>query len=198
MNQALHRLYNLRVSDRKRSLLNQRPVVLWLTGLPASGKSTLAAKLETALLDQGYFSQWLDGDNLRNGLTSDLGFTEAEQEENIRRCAEVAKLFLDSGIITICSFISPTERVRNTARSIIGFSDFLEIYVNCPLEVCIQRDEKNMYSRALRGGVTNLSGVSFPYEPPSNPWLELHTNHYTIDDCINRILEPLLPRIKAL
>ena len=198
MNQVLQKLHNQRIKVRKSTLLNQRAVVIWLTGLPASGKSTLASQLEITLLDQGYFLQWLDGDELRNGLTSDLGFTEAEQDENIRRCAEVAKLFLDSGIITLCSFISPTERVRDIARKIIGSSDFLEVYVNSPLEVCIQRDEKNMYSRALRGGVTNLSGVSFPYEPPRHPWLELHTSHYSVDDCINRILNILLPRLKVL
>lgn len=196
MNQALRKLHNQRISNKKKSILKQRPVVIWMTGLPASGKSTLAGKLEETLLDAGFFAQWLDGDDLRNGLTSDLAFSATEQNENIRRCAEVAKLFIESGIITICTFISPTAEIRSTARQIIGYADFLEVYVNCPLEVCIQRDEKNMYGRALRGGVTNLSGVSFPYEPPRHPWFELHTSYFSVEDCLNRLWEALLPRIQ--
>ena len=197
MNNLLHRMYSQRNSEKKRALLNQRPVVIWFTGLPASGKSTLAAHLENTLLEKGYLCQWLDGDNLRNGLTRDLGFTEEEQTENIRRCAEVAKLFWDSGFITICSFISATHEVRSTARKIIGSANFLEVYVNCPLEVCVQRDDKNMYSKALRGGVTNLVGVDFPYEAPRHPWIELYTHHYSIPDCLNRIWGILEPRIKS-
>lgn len=197
MNPLLHKIYSQRNNEKKRALLKQRPVVIWFTGLPASGKSTLATQLETTLLEKGYLSQWLDGDDLRNGLTRDLGFTEAEQEENIRRCAEVAKLFRESGLITICSFISPTQHIRNVAREIIGAADFLEIYVNCPLEVCIQRDDKHMYTKALRGSVTNLVGVNFPYEAPRQPWLELYTHHYSIPDCLNRIWEILEPRIQV-
>lgn len=173
-------------------------MAIWFTGLPASGKSTLATHLETTLLEKGYLCQWLDGDDLRNGLTQDLGFSDAEQTENIRRCSEVAKLFLESGFITICSFMSGTQQVRNMARSIIGYADFLEIYVNCPLEACIQRDQKNMYSQALRGSVTNLVGVDYPYEAPRHPWLELYTSHYSVPDCLNRIMDVLEPRIQPL
>ena len=197
MNHVLHRIYSQRNSEIKRTMLNQRPVVIWFTGLPASGKSTLASHLENTLLEKGYLCQWLDGDNLRNGLTQDLGFTEEEQTENIRRSAEVAKLFWESGLITICSFISPTHEVRSKARQIIGSVNFLEVYVNCPLEVCVQRDDKNMYSKALRGGVTNLVGVDFPYEAPRHPWLQLYTHYYSVPDCLNRIWEILEPRIKA-
>ena len=196
MDQVKHTFHNYRVSDLKRDLLNQRPVVVWITGLPASGKSTLASQLETSLLEKGYFTQWLDGDFLRNGLTRDLGFTDADQEENVRRCAEVAKLSWESGIITICTFISASEQLRNMAREIIGHANFLEVYASCPLEVCVQRDEKNMYGRALRGGVTNLSGVTFPYEPPLNPWLQLYTSYHSVEDCSNKLLEALLPRIQ--
>lgn len=196
MDQIKHTFHNYRVSDLKRELLKQRPVAVWITGLPASGKSTLASSLEASLLEKGFFTQWLDGDYLRNGLTKDLSFTDEDQEENVRRSAEVAKLFIQSGIITICTFISPSERLRNIAREIIGTSQFLEVYANCPLEVCVQRDEKNMYGRALRGGVTNLSGVNFPYEPPRFPWLQLYTSYHTEEDCQNQLLEALLPRIK--
>ena len=196
LDQLKHTIHNNRVNHQKRDFLEQRAVAIWITGLPASGKSTLASHLEATLLENGYFTQWLDGDYLRNGLTKDLSFTDADQEENIRRCAEVAKLFLESNIITICTFISPSERHRSLAREIIGASQFLEVYANCPLEVCVQRDQKNMYGRALRGGVTNLSGVNFPYEPPRFPWLQLYTSYHSVEDCNNQLLEALLPRIK--
>jgi len=198
LNATQHSFHNQRTLELKRDILNQRPVAVWLTGLPASGKSTIASLLELSLLEQGYITQWLDGDTLRSGLTSDLGFTDEEQEENIKRCSETAKLFLDSGIITICSFISPSERLRNIARKIIGLSYFLEVYIYCPLEVCVQRDEKNMYSRALRGGVTNLSGVDYDYEAPRHPWLQLYTSYHTAEECKNQLLEALTPRIKLL
>lgn len=167
-----------------------------MTGLPAAGKSTLAAGLENSLLEAGYLTHWLDGDDLRSGLTSDLDFSEAQQQENIRRGAEVAKLLASSGMITICTFISPTHELRRIASDIIGSPLFLEVYVNCPLAVCIQRDEKNMYGGALRGKVTNLSGVDFPYEPPRHPWLELHTHYYSIEDSVKQLLEAVLPHIQ--
>ena len=169
-----------------------------MTGLPAAGKSTLAARLENCLLEKGHFTQWLDGDDLRGGLTSDLGFSQANQEENIRRCSEVARLLVGSGIITICTFLSPTHHLRSMARKIIGSPYFLEVYVNCPLAVCIQRDDKNLYGGALRGEVTNLSGVNFPYEPPQHPWLELHTHYFSVEDCVNKLLEAVMPHIKPL
>lgn len=169
-----------------------------MTGLPASGKSTLASQLENRLVEKGYLSHWLDGDDLRHGLTSDLDFSEAHQEENIRRSAEVAKLLVSSGIITICTFLSPTQQLRSLARTIIGPPFFLEVYVNCPLPVCIQRDEKNMYGGALRGKIVNLTGVNFPYEPPSHPWLELHTSYYSVEDSVKQLMEALLPLIRLL
>jgi adenylylsulfate kinase len=198
LNKIQQQLHHRQMGEKKQALLRQRPVVIWMTGLPAAGKSTLASRLEGSLLEQGYFTHWLDGDDLRSGLTRDLGFTEADQEENIRRCSEVAKLLTGSGIITICTFLSPTHHLRSIARTIIGSPYFLEVYVNCPLAVCIQRDEKNMYGGALRGQVTNLSGVNFPYEPPRHPWLQLHTHYYSVDDSLNQLLEALLPHIKPL
>lgn len=196
MNHILHNLHTQRVSDLKQELLQQRPVVVWLTGLPSSGKSTIASQLEICMLEKGYLTQWLDGDQLRHGLTSDLGFSPNEQQENIRRCSETAKILVEAGIITICSFISATESSRNEARKIIGSFNFLEVYINCPLEVCVQRDDKNMYGRALRGGVVNLSGVSFPYEVPKTPWLELHTHYYPIEENVNKLADALLQRVK--
>jgi adenylylsulfate kinase len=198
LNKIQQQIHHQQIGEKKRALLHQRPAVIWMTGLPAAGKSTLASRLETSLLEKGYFTQWLDGDDLRSGLTSDLDFTEADQEENIRRCSEVAKLLTGSGIITICTFLSPTQHLRSIARKIIGSPYFLEVYVNCPLAVCIQRDPKNMYGGALRGEVTNLSGVSFPYEPPRHPWFELHTHYYSIEDCVRQLLEAVEPHIKPL
>jgi adenylylsulfate kinase len=198
LNKIQQQIHHRQMGEKKQALLRQRPAVVWMTGLPSSGKSTLASRLEDCLLDKGYLTQWLDGDDLRSGLTRDLDFDEAGQEENIRRSAEVAKLFTGSGLITLCTFLSPTHHLRNIARSIIGSPNFLEVYVNCPLEVCIQRDEKNMYGGALRGLVTNLSGVSFPYEVPRHPWLELRTHYYSVDDSLNQLMEALAPHIKPL
>ncbi|WP_051359669.1 adenylyl-sulfate kinase [Adhaeribacter aquaticus] len=198
MNKALHRIHSQHAKALKHAILKQRPLVIWMTGLPASGKSTLARALETRLLEEGYFTQWMDGDSLRLGLTSDLSFSDADQEENIRRSSEVAKLFLESGIITICTFISPTSHIRSIARNIIGVTNFMEVYLNCSLETCVQRDEENLYGRALRGGVVNLSGVSFPYEAPDRPSLELFTGYHSIEDCTNQLMEAIIPRIRPL
>lgn len=198
LNKIQQEIHHRQIALKKQALLHQRPVVVWMTGLPAAGKSTLAAGLEDNLLEKGFFTHWLDGDDLRSGLTSDLGFSPEDQEENIRRCAEVAKMMVSSGIITICTFLSPTQKLRQVARNIIGSAQFLDVYVNCPLAVCIQRDEKNMYGGALRGRVTNLSGVAFPYEPPRDPWLQLHTHYYSVEDSLKQLEEALLPHIKAL
>ncbi|KAA9327413.1 adenylyl-sulfate kinase [Adhaeribacter soli] len=184
------------MKDKKRTLLNQTPVVIWMTGLSGAGKSTIATELEKRLVEAGFFTQWLDGDVLRDGLTSDLGFSDEDRTENIRRAAEVAKLSLHNGVITICTFISPTLAIRELACNIIGKADFLEVYVNCPLETCVQRDVKGLYSKALHGLVKNLSGVDAPYEAPEKPWLELRTNYYSVDQCTGQLFDALLPRIK--
>jgi adenylylsulfate kinase len=196
LNKIQQQIHQRQSGEKKQALLQQRPVAVWMTGLPAAGKSTLASRLEDCLLEKGYFTHWLDGDDLRSGLTSDLGFSADHQEENIRRSAEVAKLLTGSGIITICTFLSPTHHLRSIARNIIGSPYFLEVYVNCPLAVCIQRDEKNMYGGALRGQVINLTGVNFPYEPPLHPWLELHTHYYSVEASVNQLLEAMLPLIE--
>ena len=196
MHQIYNSLHNNRIQQQKRELLGQNPVVVWMTGLSGAGKSTIATELEKRLVTDGFITQWLDGDMLREGLTKDLGFTEEDRTENIRRAAEVAKLFYSNGIITICTFISPMQAMRQQARQIIGDSAFLEVYINCPLEVCVQRDVKGLYSKALNGLVVNLSGVDAPYEAPYSPWLELHTHYHSVEKCTEQLYQALLPRIK--
>ena len=152
----------LQRSDREK-LLGQKGVMLWFTGLSGSGKSTLAIALERELYNCGILCRILDGDNIRTGINNNLGFTEADRIENIRRIAEVAKLFVDCGIVTIAAFISPTEQIRQMASQIIGPDDFLEIYVSTPLEVCEQRDVKGLYKKARQGEIKNFTGISAPF-----------------------------------
>ena len=146
-----------------------------MTGLSGSGKTTLAKYLERKLIDNGYFSKLLDGDNVRTGLNAGLGFGEKDREENIRRISEVAKLFLDGGIICINSFVSPTNEVRNQAKSIIGEDDFVEVFINTPLEECEKRDVKGLYAKARAGEIPNFTGISAPFEAPSSPDIEIET-----------------------
>lgn len=173
--------------------MRQKAVVLWLVGLSGSGKSTLARALERALHGRGFLTYLLDGDNLRSGLNNNLGFSEEDRRENIRRAAEAAKLLLEGGLITICSFISPTAQVRQTARTIIGSEDFLEIFVNASLEVCEERDVKGLYAKARRGEIGNFTGISAPFEAPQAPFLEIRTDQQDIETCTKRILNALLP-----
>lgn len=180
----------------KESLLQQKAVVVWMAGLSGSGKSTLAKGLERALHQQGYLTQLLDGDNLRSGINNNLGFSEADRLENIRRSAEVAKLFLQAGLVTICSFISPTEEVRQLARNIIGQENFFEVYVNAPFAVCAERDVKGLYKKALQGEIKNFTGLDAPFEAPTQPALEIRTDEEDYSASLQKLLEALLPRIK--
>lgn len=180
----------------KESLLQQKAVVVWMAGLSGSGKSTLAKGLERALHQQGYLTQLLDGDNLRSGINNNLGFSEADRLENIRRSAEVAKLFLQAGLVTICSFISPTEEVRQLARNIIGQENFFEVYVNAPFAVCAERDVKGLYKKALQGEIKNFTGLDAPFEAPTHPALEIRTDEEDYSASLQKLLEALLPRIK--
>lgn len=159
-------------AERER-FLNQRAHVFWLTGLSGSGKSTIAKAVERSLFDQGYFVQIIDGDNVRTGLCSDLGFSLSDREENIRRIAELARLYLNSGVVCICSFISPTESIRKLAKQIIGAEDFSEIYINCSLKDCEQRDPKGLYKKARSGKISGFTGIDSPYEVPENPDFEI-------------------------
>lgn len=175
----------------KEKLLDQKGVVAWLTGLSGAGKTTIAIALEKELYAKGLLTQVLDADNIRTGINSNLGFTEADRAENIRRIAEVAKLFVSNGVITICCFVSPTERMRNTAKKIIGEKDFLEIFINAPLAICEKRDVKGLYAKARKGEIKDFTGIDSPYEAPADPAIELRTNELTVEESVKRILEKL-------
>lgn len=185
----------LQRSDREK-LLDQKGVMLWFTGLSGSGKSTLAIALERELYNCGILCRILDGDNIRTGINNNLGFTEADRIENIRRIAEVAKLFVDCGIVTIAAFISPTEQIRQMASQIIGPDDFLEIYVSTPLEVCEQRDVKGLYKKARQGEIKNFTGISAPFEAPAHPAITIDTSAHTLEESINLLKKIIMPQIK--
>lgn len=163
--------------------------VIWFTGLSGSGKSTLATELERELFLRGKHAYVLDGDNIRHGLCSDLGFTPDDRKENIRRVGEVAKLFADSGMICLTAFISPYRSDRELARNIAPSGRFIEVYLNTPIEVCEQRDPKGLYIKARSGAIKQFTGVSAPYETPLNPELELHTEQCTIPECVAAVLK---------
>lgn len=179
----------------KERLLSQRGVTLWFTGLSGSGKSTVAVALERRLSAQGHLCRILDGDNVRCGINSDLGFSETDRRENIRRIAEVCKLFTSTGIITIAAFVSPTRELRRMASDIIGRDDFVEIYVSTPLEECEHRDVKGLYAKARRGDIADFTGISAPFEAPEAPDIEIDTTDAAVDECVRRIMEKLAPRI---
>ena len=185
----------LQRSDREK-LLGQKGVMLWFTGLSGSGKSTLAIALERELYNCGILCRILDGDNIRTGINNNLGFTEADRIENIRRIAEVAKLFVDCGIVTIAAFISPTEQIRQMASQIIGPDDFLEIYVSTPLEVCEQRDVKGLYKKARQGEIKNFTGISAPFEAPAQPAITIDTSAHTQEESIKLLKKIIMPQIK--
>lgn len=181
--------------SEKEKLLNQKGIVLWMVGLSGSGKSTLAKALEKDLHEEGFLTQLLDGDNLRTGINNNLGFTEEDRMENIRRAAEVSKLFMNCGIVTICSLISPTAEIRKMAKEIIG-EGFMEVYVNCPLEVCEQRDVKGLYKKVRNGEIKNFTGVDSPFEEPANPDIEIKTDQVELDTCRKYLFETVTNKVK--
>ncbi len=176
--------------------LGQRARVIWLTGLPCSGKTTLGMGLHTALLERGYAVRLLDGDITRKGLCRDLGFSPADREENIRRVAELSKLFADSGFITINAFITPTEALRQLAGEIIGAEDMVNVYVNAPLEVCENRDVKGMYRKARQGIISEFTGVTAPFEVPLHPDIEIDTTNTDPEKNTAELLQFILPLIR--
>ena len=180
----------------KEELLKQHSVMIWFTGLSGSGKSTIAIALERELHKRGLLCRILDGDNIRSGINNNLGFTEADRIENIRRIAEVSKLFVDTGIITIAAFISPSNDIREMAANIIGKDDFLEVYVSTPIEECERRDVKGLYAKARRGEIKNFTGISAPFEAPAHPALTLDTSALSLEESVNKLLELILPRIQ--
>lgn len=179
----------------KESLLHQKGVMVWFTGLSGSGKSTIAIALERELHKRGFLCRILDGDNIRSGINNNLGFTEVDRVENIRRIAEVGKLFVDTGIITLAAFISPNNEIREMAASIIGKDDFLEIYVSTPITECERRDVKGLYAKARKGEIKNFTGVSAPFEAPSHPALSLDTSVLSVEESVNKLLDIILPKI---
>ncbi len=193
----LHPIHHLLLSRSEReAFLGQRSRVVWLTGLSGSGKSTIAHLAERMLFQNGVFCQVLDGDNIRTGINANLGFSQADRTENIRRIAEVAKLYLHSGVVAICSFISPTREMRNMARQIIGEEDFIEVYVKAPLELCERRDVKGLYAKARRGEIEAFTGISSPYEEPDRPALVLYTDRESPETSAEKLLAFLLPIVK--
>ena len=179
----------------KEALLQQKAICIWMTGLSGSGKSTIAQGLEKKLHEQGILTKILDGDNVRTGINNNLGFSEADRTENIRRIAEVNKLFLDAGIVTINSFVSPTIDIRDLAKSIIGEQDFYEVYINASFEECAKRDVKGLYKKAIAGEIKNFTGLDAPFEAPSDAALEIKTAEQNIEESIETIYNYFISRI---
>ncbi|MBM3434860.1 MAG: adenylyl-sulfate kinase [Bacteroidetes bacterium] len=197
MHHSNHRnLYPTVCRDEKQKRLGQHSKVIWLTGLPAAGKTTIAINLEKELHKRGFFTQLLDGDIARTGINSDLGFSDEDRYENIRRIAEISRLFIYSGIITINSFISPTEEIRTMAKRIIGNDDFIEIFVNAPLEICESRDPKGLYAKARSGQLKNFTGIQSPFEIPVKAHLEIRTDLFSIQESVQQILDFIIPQLE--
>ena len=182
--------------EKKEKLLNQKGKVVWLTGLSGSGKTTIALQLEKELFKLGFLVQILDGDNIRAGINNNLSFSEADRTENIRRISEVSKLFLNCGVITINCFVSPTKKMRQNAKKIIGKENYYEIFINADLETCEKRDVKELYKKARSGEIKNFTGIDTEYEKPNNPSLEVDTSLLSLDQSIEIILKNILPQIK--
>lgn len=185
----------LRRTD-KEQLLRQHGVMVWFTGLSGSGKSTIAIALERELQQRGLLCRVLDGDNIRSGINNNLGFSPEDRKENIRRIAEIGRLFVDTGIITIAAFISPTNELRQMAAEIIGKDDFLEVYVSTPLDVCESRDVKGLYAKARRGEVKEFTGISAPFDIPEHPALSLDTSKLSVEESVKLLLERILPKVQ--
>jgi len=197
MTENIHPIFdNILGRKEKEDILNQNAVVIWMTGLSGSGKSTIARGLESKLHRQGILTKLLDGDNLRTGLNKNLGFSEDDRIENIRRVAETAKLFLDNGTVVICSFVSPTIIIRDMAAEIIGRNDFLEVMVEASFDECTKRDVKGLYKKALSGEIKNFTGLDAPFELPEEPYLNIDTEKLSIDESIELLYQVVINRIK--
>lgn len=184
----------LQRADKER-LLGQRSLVLWLTGLSGSGKTTIAIDLERRLHEIGIKSQVFDADFIRTTINRDLDFTIEGRIENIRRMAAISRLFIEAGLVVISCFISPTKRIRQMAQTIIGAGDYHEVFVNAPFEVCEARDPKGLYKKARQGELKNFTGIDSPYEPPESPSLEIRTDQCSVSEAVDMLLEYLLPKI---
>lgn len=184
------------INREDRTLINKhKPCLIWFTGLSGSGKSTIANLLEKELHKQGVHTYTLDGDNLRRGLNKDLLFTKEDRIENLRRTAEVAKLFIDAGLVVIAAFISPYNKTREDIKAILGSDYYIEVFVNTPLEVCEQRDVKGLYKKARAGTIKNFTGISAPFEIPTKPTLEVETLKESPEEAVVRILDVLKSKL---
>lgn len=177
-------------TDRE-TISGHKGCTIWMTGLSGSGKSTLAVALEKKLWDRGVRAYVLDGDNIRHGLNKDLGFSPKDRTENIRRIGEVAKLFTDAGVINVTAFISPYRADRDSVRALMADGDFVEVLVDCPVEVCERRDVKGLYKKARAGEIPEFTGISAPYEAPLNPELTVHTDRHSEEECLAQLLQHL-------
>ena len=188
--------FDSKITDgqRKKAMM-QEPRLIWLTGLSGSGKTTLALRLEHYFFSKGFKAFILDGDNVRNGLCKNLGFSEDGRKENLRRVAEVAKLMLDAGLIVICAFISPGGEDRMAIKNIVGVQRFIEVYVNCTVEVCEGRDLKGLYAKARKGIIPNFTGISAPYDQPASPDIEVKTAEETVEESVMKIIKIVEPGI---
>jgi adenylylsulfate kinase len=175
----------------RRKLNNHKSCVVWFTGLPSSGKSTIAGEVEHQLNAKGMRTYLLDGDNVRHGLNNNLGFSPQDREENIRRIGEVAKLFVDAGMITFVAFISPYRKDRDRARNILEDGEFIEVYVKCPVDICEQRDPKGQYQKAKKGEIKEFTGISAPYEEPLDPEIVLETDRFAVEESVKKIIDYL-------
>ncbi len=182
--------------SEKEERLKQTARVIWFTGLSGSGKTTLATALEQRLFHKGFLTQILDGDNIRAGINNNLGFSTDDRKENIRRIAEISKLFSHCGIITICALVSPTRELRDIVKSILDPDDYIEIYVNTPLEVCEARDTKGLYAKARSGKINDFTGIDAPYEVPLHPFLSVDTTNTTIEECVDYIEKSIIPLLQ--
>lgn len=181
--------------SEKEQLLKQKAKVLWMTGLSGSGKTTIAKVLERELHSRGFLTQLLDGDNIRSGINNNLGFSDSDRTENIRRIAEVSKLFANCGVITINCFVSPTEEVRKLAKEIIGEKNFIEVFINTPIEVCEARDVKGLYQKARAGKIKDFTGISAPFEEPKAAQIDVKTENKTVEESAEEVLNYLIPLI---
>ena len=182
-------------SDR-RELLAQNSRIIWFTGLSGSGKSTIADKVEEMLNERGFLTYLLDGDNIRTGLNKNLGFSDEDRSENIRRIGETAKLFVDAGVVVLAAFISPFKADRKMVRELVDKSEFIEVFVNCPQEICEQRDPKGLYKRARAGEIKNFTGVDSPFEIPDKPEIEILSNEMTPEQAAEKVVRLIKPKIE--
>jgi adenylylsulfate kinase len=182
-------------TETKETLLQQRGKVIWLIGLSGSGKSTIAEYLEARLYDEGFLTQVLDGDNIRSGLNNNLSFSDEDRLENIRRIAEVAKLFASCGVVTLASFITPTEAIREMAKAIIGEDKYLEVYVATTLEECEKRDVKGLYDKARKGIIKNFTGIDSVFETPQNPAIIIPTEGFTVEESVQKLYDFIIEKI---